>query len=164
MGKLMTYAIPILLLIGTIAAFFALARRGFLSFGAAQYVLRVLVALPLVASAILLHFMRTTAVASIIPPTLLAHNFLVVLTGIFEIAGAIGLFIPALRQRAAFWIAALMVAIFPANIYAAGKIIDGFRMPGIPVRIAMQVVYILLVLLAGYGIPRRSPDSPQRNS
>jgi hypothetical protein len=29
-------------------------------------------------------------------------------------------------------------------------------MPSVPVRLAMQVIYILLLLTAGWGIPRRS--------
>jgi uncharacterized membrane protein len=47
-----------------------------------------------------------------------------------------------------------MVAIVPANIYSAGQLVDGFQFPGVPVRTAMQIVYIVLVLLAGYGFPR----------
>ncbi|MGC2161019.1 MAG: hypothetical protein WA634_03835 [Silvibacterium sp.] len=154
----MNYSLPILLLIATIVAFFALARGGFSSFGTPQRVLCVLVAISLFTSAVLLHFMRTTASAGIIPPIFPAHRFLILLTGVFEIAGAIGLFIPALRRHAAFWIAVMMVAIFPANIYAAGKVIDGLRMPEVPLRTTMQIVYILLVLFAGYGIPRRRPN------
>ncbi len=120
--------------------------------------MRILVAIPLVTSAVLLHFMRMGASACIIPPAFPAPRFLVLLTGIFEIAGAIGLFVPAVRRRATLWIAIMMVAIFPANVYAAGKTIDGLHMPGIPLRTAMQIVYIILVLLAGYGIPRRMAD------
>jgi uncharacterized membrane protein len=153
----MSYVIPILLLIATIVAFFAIARGSYRSFGTPQQLLRILVAIPLVASAVLLHFMRTATSAGIIPPAFPAHRFLVLLTGLFEIAGAVGLFIPAVRRQAALWIAIMMVAVFPANVYAAGKTIDGLHMPGIPLRTAMQVIYILLVLLAGCGIPRRNP-------
>jgi uncharacterized membrane protein len=79
---------------------------------------------------------------------------LVVLTGVLEIAGAIGLFVPRVRRSAALWISIMMVAVFPANIYAAGQVIDGFHFPSVPVRLAMQIVYIVLVLLAGYGLPK----------
>jgi uncharacterized membrane protein len=154
----MNYAIPILLLISIIAAFFGIARGRYSSFGAPQFILRVVAAIPLLASAILLHFMRTNASASIIPPAFPAHSFLVLLTGVLEIAGAIGLFIPVLRRQAAFSIAVMMVAVFPANVYAAGKIIDGLPMPGVPLRTFMQMVYVVLVLLAGYGIPRLRRD------
>jgi len=47
-----------------------------------------------------------------------------------------------------------MVAIFPANIYRAGQMVEGMRFPTVPVRLTAQIIYILLVLLAGYGMPR----------
>ena len=60
----------------------------------------------------------------------------------------------------------MMVAIFPANVFVAGKVVEGIEMPGLMVRTAMQVVYIALVLLAGYGVPERTqtPGSLQRKS
>ena len=150
----MHYAIPISLLVLTILAFFGLGRGNYASFGVSQVILRVLVALPLVVSGIFLHFFRTQITASIIPPAFPARTLMVVLTGVLEIAGAIGLFVPRLRRPAALWIAVMMVAVFPANIYAAGKVVDGLQFPGVAVRTAMQIVYIVLVLLAGYGFPR----------
>jgi uncharacterized membrane protein len=148
------YAIPISLLVLTILAFFSLGRGNYASFGVSQVILRVLAALPLVVSGIFLHFFRTQITASIIPPAFPARTLMVVLTGVLEIAGAIGLFVPRLRRPAALWIAVMMVAVFPANIYAAGKVVDGLQFPGVALRTAMQIVYIVLVLLAGYGFPR----------
>jgi uncharacterized membrane protein len=151
----MIYVIPILLLIFTILGFFGLGQGDYTTFGTPQVLLRIMVALPLLISAILLHFLRTDITASIIPPSIPARHFLVLLTGICEIAGALGLFVPSLRHAAAFWIAIMMIAVFPANVYAAGKVVGGLPMPGVPLRTAMQMVYIALVLLAGYGLPRR---------
>jgi uncharacterized membrane protein len=152
----MFYAIPTALLILTILAFFALGRGRYAGFGIAQILLRILVALPLVVSGVLLHFFRARLTASIIPPFFPARLFLAVLTGVFEIAGAIGLFVPRVRRPAALWIAVMMVAVFPANVYSAGQVVEGFKFPGVPARLAMQIVYIILVLLAGYGIPKSS--------
>jgi uncharacterized membrane protein len=152
----MNYAIPISVLILAILVFFALGRGGYANFGIPQVVLRVVVALPLLISGVLLHFFRASLTASIIPPFFPARLFLAILTGIFEIAGAIGLFVPRSRRAAAFWIAIMMVAIFPANIYSAGQVIDGFKFPSVPIRLAMQIVYIAFALLAGYGIPKPS--------
>jgi uncharacterized membrane protein len=151
----MTYAICTVVLTLTILCFFGFARDSYRSFGVPQIVLRVVVALPLLVSGVLLHFFRARLTAGIIPPFFPARLFLAVLTGVCEIAGAIGLFVPRIRRLAAFWIAVMMVAIFPANIYSAGQVIDGFKFPSVPVRLVMQIVYILLVLLAGYGIPKR---------
>jgi uncharacterized membrane protein len=149
----MNYAIPILLLTLTIVAFFGIARGRLADFGILQTVLRVIAALPLLVSGVFLHFLRTATVASIIPPIFPAPLFLAVITGVFEIAGAIGLLIPRFRRAAALSIAIMMVAIVPANIYVAGRNIGGLPMPGIVPRTALQLIYIVLVLLAGYGIP-----------
>jgi len=148
------YAIPLLLLVLTILGFFGLGRGNYASFGVWQVLLRVLVALPLVLSGVLLHFLRADATASIIPPAFPAREFLVMVTGVLEIAGAVGLFVPRLRRAAALCIAVMMVAVFPANIYAAGKVVDGLQFPSVPVRLSMQIVYIALVLLAGFGLPK----------
>jgi uncharacterized membrane protein len=143
-------------LILTICCFFWFARGAYAGFGTPQILLRVVVALPLLVSGVLLHFFRARLTAGIIPPFFPARLFLALLTGACEIAGAAGLFVPRFRRAAAFWIAVMMVAIFPANVYSAGQVIDGFKFPNVPVRLAMQVVYIVLVLLAGYGIPNSS--------
>jgi len=100
-------------------------------------------------------------VASMIPPIFPARYFLAVFTGVLEVAGAIGLFVPRFRRSAALWIALMMVAIIPANVYVAGRTIEGVAMPSVTVRTAAQVVYIVLVLLAGYGIPGRNSAPKQ---
>jgi uncharacterized membrane protein len=155
----MLYAIPLLLLILAIALFLSLGRHGYRSFGIPQVGLRVLVALPLLVSGIYLHFFKLNVTASIIPPAFAARAFLVVATGVLEIAGAIGLFVPRLRTASALSISILMVAVFPANIYGAGKVIDGMQFPSVPVRLGLQALYIVLVLLAGYGVPRLKVSS-----
>jgi uncharacterized membrane protein len=152
----MAYTAPLLLLVLTIAAFFLAGRGRYTGFGSAQVLVRILVALPLLFSGVVLHFFRTSVVAEIIPPAFPARYTLAILTGILEIAGAIGLFITGQRRNAALWLSIMMVAIFPANIFAANQTIGGLHMPSIPVRTTMQIVYIVLILLAGYGIPGRT--------
>jgi len=141
----------------TIAGFFAWVRGGHRQFGATQWILRVIAALPLVLSSVG-HFLRTDVFASIVPPIFPHPAFWVVLTGMMELAGAIGLLVPKTTRAASTCIALLMVAVFPANIYAANTVVGGLPMPGVAVRLAMQVVFILLVLIAGWGVPRRSVE------
>src|SRR5947209_4752998 len=57
---------------------------------------------------------------AIVPPKLPAPGLLVTITGVLELLGAIGLLVPQTRIAAAFCLALLMVAMFPANVYAAG--------------------------------------------
>ncbi len=149
------YFISTVVLALVLAAFFWLARGQFRQFGAKQWTLRVVVAMPLAISCIG-HFTRTATFATIVPPVFPHPEFWVVLTGILELAGAIGLLLPKTTKAAATCVAWLMIAVFPANVLAANQTVAGLHMPGVPVRLAMQAIYILLVLVAGWGIPRRA--------
>jgi uncharacterized membrane protein len=51
-------------------------------------------------------------------------------------------------------LAVLMIVIFPANVYAANQTVGGLHMPSVQVRLAMQVIYIVLLLMAGWGVPQ----------
>jgi uncharacterized membrane protein len=150
----MVYLITTATLIATVAAFFLWARRGLSAFGWLQRVLRVIAVVPLLASGVL-HFTRTALMASIIPPFFASRPQLVVLTGVLEFAGAVGLLLPAFTRVTSACLAVFMIAIFPANVYAAGQTVGGLQMPSVPVRLTMQVVYILLLLIGGWGVPRR---------
>lgn len=149
----MTYAVPLALLVLTIALFFVLARGHLRSFGSLQTVLRVVVSLPLFVSGAT-HFFRTALFAGLIPPAFPQREILVILSGIMELAGGIGIILPKTSRAAALCLAILMVAIFPANIYVAGQIVAGLHMPNLPLRTAIQMIYIVLLLVAGWGMPQ----------
>jgi uncharacterized membrane protein len=150
----MVYSVTTVILILTVAAYFVWGRKGLSSFGWLQWVLRVVVALPLLLSGIV-HFTRTAFYAGIVPPSFPIRPQLVLLTGAMELAGALGLLLPAFTRAASLCLALLMIAIFPANVYAANQTVGGMHMPGVPVRTAMQVVYIVLLLMAGWGVHRQ---------
>jgi uncharacterized membrane protein len=150
----MVYSIATVILIVTVAIYFALGRKGLFPFGWMQWILRGVAALPLLISGIA-HFARTALMATIIPPWIPYHPQLVLLTGVMELAGAVGLLLPAFTRIASACLAVLMIAVFPANVYAANQTVGGLYMPNVPVRLAMQVVYIVLLLMAGWGLPRR---------
>jgi uncharacterized membrane protein len=83
------------------------------------------------------------ALIAIVPPQLPAPGLLVTATGVLELLGAVGLLVPTTRVAAALCLLLLMLAMFPANIYAA-------RMPNppksmttqLPLRTAEEVVYL----------------------
>lgn len=150
------YLVSTGILIATVASFFLLARSRYADFGVVQLVLRIIVALPLLASAIYVHFLHTNEATAMLPPGFRATEFLVLATGTCEILGAIGLFVPFCRRSAALWIAIMMVLVFPVNINIAGQTFFGVAMPSVPVRLVGQIIYIWMVLLAGYGRPRFS--------
>ena len=149
----MVYLITTVVLMSTVACYFLWGRNGLFSFGWAQWILRAVVVLPLLVSGIA-HFTRTALMEMIIPPFLPYHLQLVLLTGVLELAGAAGLLLPAFTRAASACVALLMIAVFPANVYAANTYVGGMHMPSVPVRLAMQVIYMLLLLMAGWGVPR----------
>lgn len=66
-----------------------------------------------------MHFVRTGFFESIVPDYLPAHRELVYASGVAEIAGGAGLLHPATRRAAGWWLLALLVAVFPANVWMA---------------------------------------------
>ncbi|MDH3624647.1 MAG: DoxX family protein [Myxococcales bacterium] len=64
-----------------------------------------------------LHFVQPKPFVRIVPKYLPSPLALVYISGFFEIAGGVGLLVPATRVAAAWGLIALYVAVFPANIY-----------------------------------------------
>ncbi len=77
-------------------------------------------------------------------------RLLVYATGGLEVLGAIGLLVPATRNEAGFCLAALLIAMFPANVNAAIKHVPlrGKQPTPLWLRLSMQIVYIGLSLWA----------------
>ncbi|RZK63079.1 MAG: hypothetical protein EOO59_00750 [Hymenobacter sp.] len=65
----------------------------------------------------LLHFWHLATYLRIMLPALPAPRQLVLLSGAAEVAGGLGLLLPATRRWAAWGLLALLLAVFPANIY-----------------------------------------------
>ena len=56
--------------------------------------------------------------AAMIPPPFTGSLWVIYVTGVLELAGAIGLLTRKWRRRAAICLALLLIALFPANVYA----------------------------------------------
>jgi uncharacterized membrane protein len=65
------------------------------------------------------HFIRPAMYEQIVPPQLGHAGVLVAISGLAEIAGGVGLMIPQTRRAAAIGLIALLIAVWPANIYMA---------------------------------------------
>ena len=66
-----------------------------------------------------LHFVSPDKFAKIVPDWLPAPRTLVYVSGFFEIAGGLGLLVKQTRIAAAWGLAALFAAVFPANVNMA---------------------------------------------
>jgi uncharacterized membrane protein len=89
---------------------------------------------------------------AIVPPRLPAPGQLVTATGVLELLGAAGLLYPPTRAAAAVALGVMMLAMFPANVYAS-------RMPRppksmttqLPLRTVEQIVFVGAALVVGLG-------------
>ena len=67
--------------------------------------------------------------AAMIPPPLTGALWAIYVTGVLELAGAAGLLLSRWRRLAGICLALLLLALFPANIYAA---VNGVTLGGEP--------------------------------
>jgi uncharacterized membrane protein len=66
-----------------------------------------------------LHFTHTRTYEAIMPPYVPRHRESVLVSGAAEIAGGVGVLVPATRPLARWWLLGLLVAVFPANVHMA---------------------------------------------
>ena len=89
------------------------------------------------------HFINPDFYLSIMPPSFPLHEEAVYISGFFEIVGGIGVLIPRFRKIAGWGLVALLIAVYPANIYMA---ISPEAFPDIPIemlyfRLALQFLF-----------------------
>jgi uncharacterized membrane protein len=66
-----------------------------------------------------LHFLKPAMYMRIMPPYIPWPLAMVYISGGAEIAGGLGILLPPARRAAALGLMALLVAVFPANVYMA---------------------------------------------
>lgn len=86
-----------------------------------------------------------------VPSVFPRPDLIVMITGLLEIAAAIGILIPALSRVVSICLAILFIAMFPANMKAAKEklTMGGKQAPSLWLRTVIQIIFIVLVLLAG---------------
>jgi uncharacterized membrane protein len=87
---------------------------------------------------------RRRDLIAMVPAAFPAPGLLVTATGLLELAGAAGLLVPATAQFAAVGLALLLLALFPANVRAAGAGITIGGRPATPLgpRTVLQVMFL----------------------
>lgn len=65
------------------------------------------------------HWLATRTFSAIVPDYLPAHRQIVLISGAAEMAGGLGVLIPATRRPAAWGLVLLLIAVFPANLWMA---------------------------------------------
>ncbi len=110
---------------------------------------------PVMLAAGLNHFAMPRTYEAIMPDYLPAHRELVLLSGLAEALGGAGTLHPATRRAAGWWLVAVLVAVFPANVHMA---LHPERYPQIPraallARLPLQLAMIALVREAALRRP-----------
>jgi uncharacterized membrane protein len=103
------------------------------------------------------HFNSTRSdMVAMVPPFVPNPEVMVTFTGIAEILGGVGLLIPRTRRIAAMALILFLLAVLPANIYAAqaGLTIRGSAATPIVPRVALQLLFIGLLWWSAVRAPR----------
>ena len=101
-----------------------------------------------------------------VPPGVPNPEFMVTFTGICEILGAVGLLVARTRRLAGMALILFLVAVLPANVYAATSGVTLRGAPPTPLvpRIALQVLFIGLVWWSSVRAPERRSAFVHRGS
>lgn len=121
-------------------------------FAAWQHCMRVAVAAMFLLTSSAHWGKRRADLVRMVPPAFSRPEMLVTLTGCAEIAGAIGMLWTPVTKAASLGLAALLVAMFPANVYAARHklTITGREVPCLFARTVLQIVFLAAVIAAGW--------------
>jgi uncharacterized membrane protein len=95
----------------------------------------------------ILHFVATDIEASIVPPYIPWPMAAVLVSGVFELLGAVGIVIPATRRAAGIGLFLLTLAVTPAHIYMLQQP-ELFPVPlwALWLRLPIQVALLALIL------------------
>lgn len=93
---------------------------------------------------------KRDALIAMVPPQLPNAAAMVTLTGVLELAGALGLLLPWFTTAAAIGLFVLLVVMFPANVRAARHGIGVKTMP-LPLRTVVQLVFLSACALVALG-------------
>ena len=90
------------------------------------------------------HFVDPDFYFSIMPPTFPLHSEAVYISGFFEVLGGVCVLIPPLRKIAGWGLVALLVAVYPANIYMAitPEAFPNFHVALLYIRLPFQFIFI----------------------
>lgn len=99
--------------------------------------------------------------AAMIPPPLTGALWVIYITGILEFAGAMGLLTRSVRRPAAWGLIALLVGMFPANVYAAvsGVTLGGNPPTALLFRAPLQVFWICTLWWSTIGRRAKAPPN-----
>ena len=109
----------------------------------------------------ILHFVRPEPFVAIVPSILPSPLLLVYVSGVFEIAGGLGLLLPKTRVAAAWGLVLLYIAVFPANINMA---VNNIPLDGVVNPVAAWVRLPFQALFIAWAWWMTRPDAPSESA
>ena len=108
----------------------------------------------------LMHFIATDIEARIVPPYIPWPVAAVLVSGVFELLGAVGILIPARRKAAGIGLFLLTLAVTPAHIYMLQRPeVFGVPLWALWLRLPIQAALLWLILWS--TLPVRLPPPPR---
>ena len=103
------------------------------------------------------HFTLTDAEMRIVPPVIPWPRAAVLISGVFELLGAVGILIPVTRRAAGVGLFLLTIAVTPANVYMLLHA-ELFNVPrwALIARLPFQALLLALILWSTWGATRRT--------
>ncbi|HSK63780.1 MAG TPA: DoxX family protein [Pyrinomonadaceae bacterium] len=107
------------------------------------------------------HFVRTRGMSEMIPPSIPYRIEIIYITGVLELLGAIGVWIPRLTRLTGLLLIVMLVGLLPANIYSAiNRVEFGGHAAG-PAYLLVRVPFQLFVIWWTYFATKPSTDSTE---
>jgi uncharacterized membrane protein len=103
------------------------------------------------------HFSLTEMEMRIVPPSIPWPRAAVLISGVFELLGAVGILIPVTRRAAGIGLFLLTIAVTPANVYMLQHA-ELFNVPrwALIIRLPFQAALLALILWSTWNSPSRS--------
>jgi uncharacterized membrane protein len=92
------------------------------------------------------HFIRTEEMAAMLPPAIPYRGELIYLTGVLELLGAVGVWIPGLMRVTGVCLILMLAGILPANIYSAMNHVEFGGHGAGPVYLLVRVPFQLFLI------------------
>jgi uncharacterized membrane protein len=96
------------------------------------------------------HFIRTEEMAEMVPPPIPYRVELIYITGVLEMIGAVGVWIPGLMRLSGLGLIFMLLCLLPANIYSAMNRVEFGGHAAGPVYLLIRVPFQFLVIYWTY--------------
>ena len=113
------------------------------------------------------HFIKTEAMAEMLPPSVPYRTGLIYLTGILELLGGVGVWIPGLTRLTGLLLILMLMGILPSNIYSAMNRVDFGGHGAGPAYLLVRIPFQLFVIWWTYVATeqkwlQRRPAAPRK--